>query len=241
MKVIKITLVLMLFCQAVFAQKPSPEEMAQKRVDRLDEKVSLTETQKTETYAIVLEGIIDIQNLKEEDSTYKEAFRTIKKDLREQIKEVLTEEQRAILKESRDQKKRTHHQENRAYYKEHVKPVVKAKRMEFETKLTVEEKQVIADARLLKPQHKKDGKKGISKQERQQMKESKAEIKLMLQPIVTAHKLELEEIMNELEPIYEEAAKHRKSLNEEISGSRKHHKKGAKSEDQEIYRFLLSK
>ncbi len=245
MKVIKLTLVLMLFCQAVIAQKVSPEERAKKHVELLDQKVQLSEDQKTDVYQIMLKSAEEIKALKLSGEKNKEAFKAIKKDQRTAIHEVLDEDQIIALKEVHKQMKterKEAHQQIKQYHKEHVKPQVQAKRVEFDKLLTEDEKQIIEEARALKPKHKKGERKTLTEQEREELKAKRQEINQMLDPIISAHQTELDAIMVDLKPVFDEAEKQRQEIaSEQNVKPRKTHKKSQKAEKKRLYRFLLSK
>jgi colicin import membrane protein len=204
MKTLKVTIVLMLFCQAVLAQEFSPEQIATKRVGELDQKVSLSETQKTEVTAIFKASATQMQALKKSEVVDKDAIHSLRKDEREKVKALLTADQQKALKEANQARKDDHKASRdkiREYHKTNVKPVILGKRKAFNAKLSAQEKAVITQARALKPKHEKgNGKKQISEAEKEQHKVARNEIKLLLKPIVDTHKVELEAIAAELKP-----------------------------------------
>ena len=244
MRAIKITLVLLLFCQAVLAQKISAEEMAEKKVLKLDEKVTLTETQKAEINTIVLESTTKIKELRSEESADQEAIKKIKMDERAKIKEVLTEEQQTLLKNAKKSERvenKAQREKMKAYNKEHVKPVVAEKRKGFELLLTDDEKASIAAAHSLKLEMRKVDKKDLSEEEKSALKAKRTEINNLLDPIITKHQDELTKIKLELEPVYE-AAKQNAGKEKPEGRHHKGKKHDKKPNDKRFeHRFLLSK
>ena len=73
---------------------PSPEDRAQKMTDRMAEKLSLTEAQKKEIYAINLENANKRQAEMEAQKAERQAKQAEMKAQEEKIQKVLTEEQR---------------------------------------------------------------------------------------------------------------------------------------------------
>lgn len=251
MKAIKTTIVFVLFCQAVLAQKVSPEQRATQKVQMLDEKVSLTETQKEQVQAIFNNTASQTQNLRKQEVVDENAIRELRKEEREKVKAVLTAEQQAKLKEIRKEH-RTENKESRdklkAYHEANVKPIMKEKRLAFDSKLSESEKAIIAQARALKPKHKKDHHLGeLKEDEKTENKAAREQIKTLLGPIVDAHKAELQQIFADVKPILDAE----RAFVEENKPQTQQHKKGpdgkgergkqAHQNEHFMYQFLLMK
>lgn len=238
MRAIKITLVMLLFCQAVLAQKFSVEEIAERKVMKLDEKVTLTETQKVEINTILLESTSQIKELRKAETVNQEAVKQLKMEEKAKIKEILTEEQQTLLKDAKKAdrvKNKTQRENIKAYNKEHVKPLVSEKRKAFELLLNQEEKDNIISARNIKAAHKKQDRKSLTEEEKAAIKANREEIAKLLDPIIETHKQQLEVIKTELAPVHEAAKENAGS--HEPGGKKKHPKKENKRFE---YRFLLS-
>jgi len=95
--------------------KLTPEQRAQKGVDRLNESCGLTDSQKTTIYALNLERINKVQAIHttekgtrtaEERAKMRETIKPINQDYRTKVKALLTKEQteklKAKLKENKD-------------------------------------------------------------------------------------------------------------------------------------------
>ncbi len=259
MKTLKVTIVLMLFCQAVLAQKFSPEQIAAKKVVELDEKVSLSETQKTEVTAIFKASATQMQALKKRELVDKDAMHSLRKDEREKVKAILTAEQQKALKEANQARRDDHNASRdkiREYHKTNVKPVILEKRKAFDAKLSAQEKAVITQARALKPKHEKgNGMKQFSEAEKEQNKAAKNEIKLLLKPIIDTHKAELDAITAELKPTLDAEIEFKKANRPEKQNSERgvkgNHQKGEGHKDKGhkgngdklehfMYQFLLA-
>lgn len=253
MKAIKVTIVLLLFCQAALAQKISPEQRIEKKVASLDEKVSLTDTQKEQVKAIFSVTASQMQSLrKAEGEENKDAIRELRKDEREKVKAVLTPEQvsklQVIKKEERELHK-ANRDKIKEYHKTNVKPVLEAKRKAFDAKLTASEKAIIAEAKAKMPEHEKG--KGQQNQETANNEDNQAtrqEIKMLIQPIVNTHKAELEQIFNDVKPVLDaekEFIKANKSEQDPKKGMESKRKQGKKDgqngdgSERFMYRFLL--
>lgn len=110
MKRLILFFVIMLFsASGMFAQRFSPERIAQWRTDVLTEKLDLSDDQKEEVYYIYLQYARQRQtNRAETDSIKsKQAFAKARKELDTAIKSVLTEEQRSNYIEIQRNRKNT--------------------------------------------------------------------------------------------------------------------------------------
>ena len=155
MKGIKITVMVLVFCQAAIAQNKTAEEITARHVDRLDTKVELTAEQKSSIETVVLKSTKEIQALREKDGYTPEERKAIKKAERSKINEILTASQKQKLKDARgtaeDRKQlRTQKQEKRQK-RAALKSELQEKRAIFNNVLTDSEKQIIEKARSIQP------------------------------------------------------------------------------------------
>lgn len=88
-------------------EKLTPEQKAQRGVDKLNEAVGLTDDQKTKIYALNLERVKKVEAIRgenkgkkteEEKAKMKEQIKPINKDYRAKVKALLTKEQIEKLK-----------------------------------------------------------------------------------------------------------------------------------------------
>ena len=107
-----ITLSIMLvFSIIAFAQKDStkakrtPEERAQQMTQAMGKRLSLSEEQRAKIYAIQLEHLKKIEDVKEKKvNGEKGSMRSVMDDLNAKITEVLTEEQKKQLEEQKKER-----------------------------------------------------------------------------------------------------------------------------------------
>ena len=182
-------------------------DMMKKQIERLDSIVDLTDDQKVE-----IQSLQDAMKIKMKDAREtkdREAMKTLRKQHKADIEAVLTEEQKTLLKESREAHRaemKEMREEVKKYKDENVKPTLKTKRATFDSELTEDEKNTIANLKTeLKAQRKahkdanKEGHKArMTKEERQALKEK---MSTALDPIVAAHKTELEKVEADLKPL----------------------------------------
>jgi hypothetical protein len=214
MKGIKITVMMLIFCQAVVAQSKTAEEITTKHVERLDSKVQLTAEQKSNVASIVLSSTQKIQALKEDGSSSPEERKAIKQAERKKIKELLTAEQNAKLKEARSQDDKLANKKTKAVKQEHreakkaAKSELLVKRLAFENNLSASEKEAINKARELQPTKikGKEAKSALSPDEKSARKAQMKEVQKLLKPVISAHQNELDEIKSTL-PTKPESAK----------------------------------
>ncbi|MDX1445990.1 hypothetical protein [Lishizhenia sp.] len=83
----------------------TPEQKAQKRVDKMAESLDLTEAQKKKIYAIELENIKKAEETRAEMIALKEKARKQRQEGRAKIENELTQEQKEKLAELKAQKK----------------------------------------------------------------------------------------------------------------------------------------
>lgn len=220
MKGIKMTVLMLIFCQAVVAQTKTAEQITAKQVEKLNSKVVLSEGQKQQVTEIILASTKQMQGLKEADELTPEMRKEIKKAEREQVKELLTDEQKEALREAH--KDKAEHKADKAMHKadrlkhraerEVTKNALQSKRKDFDVVLTTDEKAVIAQAKTLVPAKVKgkDAREALSEAEKAQRKTQMKEVRKMLKPIVNAHKTELDEIATTLPPKKDDATKNKK-------------------------------
>lgn len=89
--------------------KKTPEEIAKMVTDRMQKRLNLTDAQYQSIYDIMLARITERRKEREqfqgEQKAFRETQREKNKAAREQIKSILTDEQKAQIKEMRKQKK----------------------------------------------------------------------------------------------------------------------------------------
>ena len=99
----------LLSTSVVFAQEKSVEEVAEKKVEKLTEKIDLSEEQADKIQTLTVEFITLKKKIKADESINEEAQKTQIKEAgktnREQIKEILTDQQLAQLKEFNEDRK----------------------------------------------------------------------------------------------------------------------------------------
>lgn len=236
MKGIKITAMLLIFCQAVVvAQIKTAEEITATHIQKLDSKVTLTEEQKEKVTKVLLTSTQQIIELKESEMLTPEMRKNLKKAEREQVKEILTDEQKAVLKEAH--KDKVEHKADRAMHKAErvqqnterkaAKSALQSKRADFDVVLTADEKATIAKARTMVPAKikGKEAREALTDEEKNTRKAQMKEVHQMLKPIVKSHEAELKEVQKS---IPEKAGQTQKD-----GKSNKKHKKGFAT------RFLL--
>ena len=97
----------------------TPEEIAKKRTDRINEIVSLTTTQYDQIYGLFVSHVTLAKEKRQQFGTDKKGFRDAmkesRKNLHQQVRSVLTEEQAAKLKQHKEQmrEKRQHRKKNK--------------------------------------------------------------------------------------------------------------------------------
>jgi len=110
MKIMRLLLVgALLSTSVVFAQKKSVEEVAEKKVEKLTEKIDLSKEQADKIQTLTVEFITLKKKIKADESINEEAQKTQIKEAgkanRDQIKEILTDQQLAKLKEFNEERK----------------------------------------------------------------------------------------------------------------------------------------
>ena len=196
MNKIKMTLVVLLFCQAAAAQTMSTSERVEKKVARIEEKVALTPEQKVSITAVVSEHITKLQALKESGELDETARKAIAQSQRDAIAEVLTEEQKTILKREMARTRGTKEVKKAIKAERQAQKIaLKQKRAEFEHALSDEDKKIIAAARALLPTKlSKEQKDQLTAEEKEARKATKKEVRKMLNPIVQKHQSDIDQI-----------------------------------------------
>ena len=110
MKIMRLLLVgALLSTSVVFAQEKSVEEVAEKKVEKLTEKIDLSKEQADKIQTLTVEFITLKKKIKADESINEEAQKTQIKEAgktnREQIKEILTDQQLTKLKEFNEDRK----------------------------------------------------------------------------------------------------------------------------------------
>jgi uncharacterized protein (DUF342 family) len=160
------------------------------------------------------------------------------------VNEVLSEDQLVKLeahKEAQKAARKTAKAEINEYRKQNVKPVVKAERVAFEKLLSEEEKETIEAARAMKPKRDGNKKGSMTKEDREQRKESMTQIKLLLDPIVENHKTELAKVEERLKPVKQEAKTHAENTLSANGIEKRKRKKNKTPKENGSYKFLLMK
>ena len=111
MKILRLLLVgALLSTSAVFAQEKTAEEIADKKVEKLTEKIELTEEQASKIETLTIEFVTLKRKIKADETISTEDKKTqiknAKKASKEQFNEILTEEQLAKLKELKEEHKK---------------------------------------------------------------------------------------------------------------------------------------
>jgi Spy/CpxP family protein refolding chaperone len=96
-----------IFAQVNDKPKKTPEERAKFRADKMKENLNLTDEQYQSIYSMMLTNMLDRKSLREQYSTDKEGFKKAmkekRKNNREQLKNILNDDQKAKMKQMRKQ------------------------------------------------------------------------------------------------------------------------------------------
>lgn len=205
---------------SVFAQKEGRNEMAQQRMDKMTEELSLTPEQKTKIEELNNQFKEQIKPLRSDKDANAEAIAKLRKEHKAKIDAVLTADQkqkRESLHEKHKLKREEMRNEIEAYKTKNIAPVLKAKRIELESELSDAEKKIIAEQRA-----KMRGREELTKETKSELKEAKKrgdeldpnnfaelkkqnkaaknEMKEALQPIAKNHEKTLANIKESLAP-----------------------------------------
>jgi hypothetical protein len=194
---IKITVMMLLISQAMIAQTKSSIQKAKKKVERLEEVITLTYEQKSSITNIMHASELQDTEIRSKEVVDKNAIHDLKKEERAQIKEVLTPEQQATLKVANYAKKEEYKlkKENRTQRKA-AKNALLEQRTAFNAKLTPSEQAIIEKARALQAAR-AQGKKAraaMTGEQKAQNNAARKETHKLLKPIVKSHKAELDAI-----------------------------------------------
>lgn len=196
MKGITLVAALIILCQAAWAQDgPKPNKKKENRIEMLDQKLELTEAQRSEIENLFASEKEQMKLLKEEIRTNRDSMRAIHDETHAQIKAILTPEQAAKFEEMKAE--RPDRGPRIDARKQHIK-AMGAARSEFDAKLTTEEKTRIQEARKIRKEI-MAVRKSDAPADKEQMKGFRIQIDSLLNPVYQAHKEEIEEIVDELE------------------------------------------
>lgn len=214
MNKIKITLLVLLFCQAAIAQTPTQAEIVEKRVTRLDQKVELSAEQKERVKSIVESHTARLIALRESNELNNMKRRELVKSERTAIAEILTAEQKEKLKsENADLRQERGERKIAKAERKVQKTVLQEKRMSFEQVLSLEDKAVISKARALKPSKlKKEQRDQLTPEETANRKKAHKEVRTLLKPIAKKHQDALNELYDSLKQDEKEDKKKQKSF-----------------------------
>ncbi len=223
-------------CQAAFSQSPSGLDRIDSKIARLDSQVNLSEQQETQIRQIMVESRERIKTLQMDSNVSRTEIHQIRKDAREEVHNILTEEQKAKLPAKRGESERPNH--HRGKYKMKGHSELKTDRLEFDSLLSTEEKNLIENARKMIHDTRKDSKglnkDSISSEERKVLKQKKEQIFKSLDPVLDNHKEELLSI----EMAHNERLK---SIESERPNGQEHKRHKTRKGDKFSYRFLLMK
>lgn len=181
------------------------------------------------------------RNLKEKQKQIAEEIRDNNAEMKNKIKDVLTPEQfeklKTVIKDSiqhkREERKKAA-KEIKDYTDKNIKPVIGAKRVEFDKLLSDEEKKTIAEyvakQKALKDSRFKDSDPEMMKERRKSLHKETA---IALKPILEKHKSDLEKILGELKPQFEKWQKDIKDIKDK-NGNSEFDKKGEGKHKQEF-------
>ena len=176
-----------------------------------------------------------------------DALKKLNEERRTKIEQLLSPEQlekwKAIKEKMKaDRQNPELRRELRDYQKQNIKPVLIEKRKEFDTELSIEEKQILANLRAKHEAFRKSAK-GLKNEERmEKSKELRKETLETIKPIIDKHKPALGKLKLELEPSKVKwendmeaiKAKHISSYKSNYSK-----RKESKKDMQMVIRFLL--
>jgi len=205
---------------SVFAQREGRGEMAQQRMDKMNEELSLTPEQKTKIEALNKEFKEQMKPLRSDKEENAEAIAKLRKEHKTKRDSVLTSDQRKkreSLHEKHKLKREAMKNEIEAYKTQNIAPVLKEKRIELENELNELEKKAIAEQRVKVESQKehaknvkselKQAKKNVEEVDHNRMIELKnqnktvrKETKEVLKPIAKNHEKTLANIKESLAP-----------------------------------------
>jgi outer membrane protein OmpA-like peptidoglycan-associated protein len=189
----------------------------------IEENLELTAEQTVQLNELKSE-VEALRNSPEFKQLPKEEKKVQMKDVQQRVKEILTADQleklKAVRKEHR-QKRMEMRKEIKAYRTENIQPVLKAKREEFDQKLTEAEKSKIKEVKSQLEAIKGDQKRHeITPEQREQIKALVEQLK----PIAKAHRVELKAIVAELGPLRAEWRSDLKAIHDKYGVPERGHK-----------------
>lgn len=208
-------MMVVLICQAVFAQQKTVEEITEMKVNKLEAHVVLSEVQKNEITEIILRSTAERKTLRSEQEANHKKMKALKMAEKSKIEKVLTEEQIEKLDSYLHSRNQKPHKPSKEMH---------LKRVEFDKRLTAAEKERIEKARLLRPHKGHVVMKDLTEKEKKEHRRQNSEIKSLLSPIVESHRAELEKIMASM------TTRHQTK-----------HPNAKPDADRKFYRFLLMK
>lgn len=204
MKRAMIWLMLVVVSGMAYGQKPGHHRGDGDPIEKMSEVITLTDAQKESITAINAEYKEKIQTAMK--SGDRELGDSLKNEKREKISALLTDEQKAQLAEHRKEMRDEHkgkREEMRKAMHEKMEPVMRAKRAEFDSELSADEKATIARVREEVKSHMGDSMPADHHGPPAWVNEAKTQ----LQPIIDNHKTSLDTIMADLRTAHKEAMK----------------------------------
>ncbi|MFM9944416.1 MAG: hypothetical protein ACKVQB_04215 [Bacteroidia bacterium] len=205
--------------------------------------LTLTDLQVEQIKTVQMEYLPKMKEARKAEN--KEILKKLNEERKTRIEQILTPEQqvkwKAIIEKKKAELKNPElKRELKEYKKQNIKPVILEKRKAFENELSSEEKEIIADLRAKREAFLKSAK-GENREERKQRgKELKLEAQNALKPIIEKHKLALENIATELQPLQTQWKTDMDAIKaKHISDYKPKGKRKGKNEMQMVIHFLL--
>lgn len=229
------------------------------RINHMDSIVDLSDNQRAKIEEINTAYHKEMKTLRSSGEKDHDQMKALRKKHKEEVEAVLTSEQLEKLKAAKAEmrkKKEGVRQEVKAYRDANIKPVLQTKRAELEAVLSDDEKSKIAQLRAElgpKPERNGEGRnhqRGHGKFDPEKRKEMKAQLAAVLNPIIEAHRSELDKIESDLKPLQDTWKADIKQMKEKTNPNctsgdkcgKKRPRKGDKKEGHGLmktYRFLL--
>lgn len=250
-KMIQVTILtgILLMVQNVQAQR-GQHHRGEQMLEKMKTVVDLTAEQETQITAIQEKYQPQLEALKakefEDRSEKKAAFGALMKAQKEEVHQVLTEEQKTTLKEQKREHHKRHraekkelHQEIKAYKAEHIHPVLLKQRAKLEQNISAEDKATLAELRIafnqLKEEKQAQGKafsknkkesdsntnradkKAQKKTQKEALKEKYKAESDALKALKEKYQTEIESLFAEIEPQEEQWKKDIKQIHEKYA------------------------
>lgn len=241
MRILIISLALLVF-KVLPAQNKGIYHDVNRKLKHIQEVVELTQQQEKQLKELFTQTAEQVAKLEVDSGNTPEQIRALKKHKRKELQTILSKDQLTLLNHAREQHKaelKKHHNLVREYHLKEVKPVIAQKREKFTNELSKEELAIIAEAQSLLPR--KNNAKHNPKHrfhEKEDLRETRKEIRILLEPIVNTHQVQLLAIEEELRPILQ-AEKEFRTANRPEGFEHPQHRTRQESEKQFMYRFLL--